>query len=77
MEARRIIRVRADASEWIARLSGKELVCNCRRREDGCWAWLLRSEFMELLNPDGDEEQCMDDIPDEDVGEPEDMTFEE
>ena len=44
-EARRYINNRADATEWISRLSGKTLACNCGLPPDECWAYILVDKF--------------------------------
>ena len=71
--ARRLIETRIDARTWIARLSRKTLVCNCRCKAGAmCWAWLLRSTFIEWF---GDEAECdsdSDDVPFEDADAAED-----
>ena len=36
---------RADAAEFLARLAGKTLVCNCSLDDSDCWAGVLREAF--------------------------------
>ena len=42
---RMYLALRADCKDWIARLNGKVLVCNCDRPPEECWAQMLRTEF--------------------------------
>lgn len=45
IEARRWIGSRADADNWLMRLSGKTLACNCTRPSPDCWARILTADF--------------------------------
>jgi len=49
-KAEEVFKVRADVDDWIMRLSGKTLVCNCERHADECWAGLVRNEFVDLFD---------------------------
>ena len=62
VEARLIISERADVESWLARLTGKVLVCNCRCPPYECWAEILRSEFVERYEGvmEDDEDQTFD-----------------
>ena len=51
-EARNLIYSRADAAEWLARLNGKQLVCNCDLDVGQCWAYLLQEEFTNFVGED-------------------------
>lgn len=74
--ARQLLETRIDARSWIARLSGTTLVCNCRReaRYD-CWAWLLRSLFIERFDSER-EESDTDEVPFEDLDVEDEDAFE-
>ena len=67
-EARRFLSRRADAAEWLSRLSQKSLACNCNLPPDKCWAWILREKFMETFgNTVDDDEQQTFDVEDDDL----------
>ena len=68
VDARRIIETRIDSRSWIARLSGKTLVCNCgcEARAD-CWAWVLRSTFVDWFGEEDKDDSENDDVPFEDL----------
>ena len=67
-EARRFLSRRADATEWLSRLSQKSLACNCNLPPDKCWAWILREKFMETFgNTVDDDEQQTFDVEDDDL----------
>ena len=75
--ATRIIHTRADTEEWLSRLSGKILECDCTRESSSCWAQILRSEFIEAY---GNDEEDMDTfvyaVAEDEVEEEEPMPFE-
>ena len=67
-KARQFLSNRADATEWLSRLSQKSLACNCNRPPDECWAWMLRVKFGETFSNtvDEDEQQTFD-VADDDL----------
>ena len=48
-QAAELIHRRADADEWLARLSGKSLSCLNGCNDDRCWAVCLRGAFIDRL----------------------------
>lgn len=67
-EARRVFHRRADVGEWLARLSGKTLVCNCSRCPNDCWANILQDEFNAIFEEAAADRKVFTfDIPDEDL----------
>ena len=52
--ARQFIQTRCDAKEWLARLSGKELECDCKRMAECCWAHILRNACIEAFGNESD-----------------------
>ena len=44
------VQARADAKDWLSRLAGKTLVCNCSLDAFCCWAYLLQSMFLDILD---------------------------
>ena len=64
VDAQRLIETRIDARSWIARLSGKTLVCNCRCEVGAeCWAWLLRSTFVDWFGTEDENNSESDEAP--------------
>ena len=76
-EARNLIHARVDAADWLARLNGKQLVCNCDLEMGQCWAYLLQNEFSNLVGDDvGTERLYTYDVAEEDHDPPQLMPFE-
>ena len=66
--ARQFLSSRADATEWLSRLSQKSLACNCNRPPDECWAWMLRVKIEETFGSTVDtDEQLTFDVADDDL----------
>ena len=77
VEARRVIHTSADVGDWLARLGGKTLVCDCHRQPNECWAWLLQSEFVEAFSTVDTSDNCyMHEVEDDDLDVLEDTSFE-
>ena len=55
-KAKHYINNRADATEWLSRLSHKSLACNCHYSASECWAWLLRESFENTFGDTVDED---------------------
>ena len=78
-KARQFLSSRADATEWLSRLSQKSLACNCNGPPDECCAWMLRDKFEETFSNtlDADEQLTFDvaddDLDDEWIPEDDDM----
>ena len=53
--AKKFIHTRCDARDWLARLSGKTLECDCDKVTDDCWAMVLREAFIEFIGNNEDE----------------------
>ena len=73
MGLRLYIALRADAEVWLLRLTGKVLVCDCKRPADECWAEVLRAEFDTRFNGllDDDDSRTFK-VDDDDFGDDDD-----
>ena len=50
VEAVLFVHTRMDAEDWLARLSGKVLVCNCKLDAGSCWAHILQDACREMFD---------------------------
>ena len=60
-EATKWIRCRKDSHDWLLRLNGKKLECNCERQPQNCWAQILLKEFEKHFEERDFESDCTDD----------------
>jgi len=65
-DAMQIIHCRADAGDWLARLSGKTLTCIRCCNNDRCWAVCQKHAFVEFFGEDSNDDTYQYDFDDVD-----------
>jgi len=70
------VQARADAKDWLSRLAGKTLVCDCSLDAECCWAYILQTSFIDMLDDQITHVPCASTFAEVEHEDPEAMPFE-